>query len=247
MAEKTIENTKPKRLRSSAYPAIGLENAVKLTERLHGNLGRGPYGRDAMAKAIGYGSLSGLAGQKIAALTHFGLLSRKANAYQQSTLADRILRPVSDKDKHSAILESAQTPKLYSNLITKFRNLALPTLLHNIISREFNISDKVSQKATEDFKNSLEFAGLLKNGVVIEPAEVSEPVSKEQEQPKNELNASSEDQIQEKSVSIELGLGARIFFPNSLSFHVATGAFSEELKKIKEKLKKLVKENNMEG
>ncbi|MDP2720700.1 MAG: hypothetical protein Q8O75_02045, partial [bacterium] len=183
MAKENIESTKPKRVRSSAYPAIDLENALKLTERLRGNLGQGPYARDAMAKAIGYGSLSGLAGQKIAALAHFGLLSRKANAYQQSTLADRILHPVSDQDRHSAILESAQTPKLYTNLITKFRKLALPTLLHNIISREFNISEKISQKAAEDFKNSLEFAGLLKNGVVIEPVEVNEHASKEQGQP----------------------------------------------------------------
>lgn len=155
-----------KRERSVAYPSFSLNEAIESSVQLRTTLGKGPYSRNEAAIALGYKGVSGISATKISTMVHFGLLNRNGNTYSQSELAERINHPLSDEDRNSAINEAVQMPKLYKDLLTRFAGEALPTQLGNILIRN-GISAKISDSVAENFKNSLEFSGSLKNGVVL--------------------------------------------------------------------------------
>lgn len=199
--------TKTKTQRSSSYPSIGLEEAIKGTKTLRDSLGRGPYSREMASEALGHAKISGTAAAKIAAMAYFGLLIRTGNVYSQSPLAERIFLKVSEEDKLSAIREAAKTPKLYRELIDKYSGSSLPSLLNNILAREFGINEKVSRHVAELFSTSLEYAGLLKNGVVHSDGS---PPSENLEKPSiDKLSKKPSDREAEKNsgtLVVEVGL-----------------------------------------
>lgn len=159
-----------KRERSAAYPSDTLSAAIQFCADLREKLGKGPYSREEAAIGLGHKGVSGTSGMKIATLVHFGLLNRFGNTYTQSELAERINHPVSENDRIAAITDAAKMPKLYNDLILQFSGQALPSQLANILIRK-GISSKVSQVVADDFKASMEFAGLLKNGVLFDAAD----------------------------------------------------------------------------
>lgn len=161
-----------KRERSVAYPALSLDRAIESSSELRTKLGKGPYGREDAAVALGHKGVSGASATKIASLVHFGLLTRNGNTYSQSELGERINHPLSDYDRTEAILEVMKTPKLYKDLFDQFTGQAIPTQLANILVRK-GVSSKVAQTVADDFKSSAEFSGCLKNGVLFNDAEVA--------------------------------------------------------------------------
>ena len=155
MTDKTAEKQKEK-TRSAAYPVLTLEGAINFLKEMKDSLGKGPYSREAVAAA--FNKSAGHTARKIAALVHFGLLSRKGNVYAiNDELANRILYPTSDEDRKQAVSESLMRPKLYSQLIMKFSSQALPLLLNNILVREFKINENVASEVASDFKQSPPF------------------------------------------------------------------------------------------
>lgn len=174
---------KKKRERSVAYPSFSLKEAIGSSDQLRKALGKGPYSRDEAAIALGYKGVSGISATKISTMVHFGLLNRNGNTYSQSELAERINHPLSDEDRNNAISEAIQIPKLYKDLLAQFSGQALPTQLGNILIRK-GISAKISDSVAENFQNSLEFSGSLKNGVVLAIPDFSSKNSDDQEEKK---------------------------------------------------------------
>ncbi|MFA6017382.1 MAG: hypothetical protein WC744_04825 [Patescibacteria group bacterium] len=226
-----------KRIRSNAYPAIGLEEAIQSVDELRKNLGQGPYSRLSAAQALGYKSVSGASATKIAALVHFGLLIRIIDTYRQSPLSDRILIPTGDKDKQEAVIESLKTPKLYSKLINDLQGKSLPSMLPNMLYHSFKINERVTKEVANNFINSIEFVGILKNGVINDI--------------KNEINTQSQTTIKTPSqipsrpvfvgqkinetgggMSIPLNSGIIVYFPDRLVRKVANGIFADTLKTL---------------
>lgn len=177
---------KKKRERSTAYPSFHLGEAIDLSFKLREAMGKGPYGRDEAAVALGYKGVSGISATKISTMVHFGLLNRNGNTYSQSELAERINHPLSDEDRNNAISEAVQIPKLYKDLLAQFSGQALPTQLGNILIRK-GISAKISDSVAENFQKSLEFSGSLKNGVVLTTPDFSNKKSDTQEE--KEINS----------------------------------------------------------
>lgn len=172
--ETELNQNKTHRERSTSYPAVSLEQSIILASQLKDALGKGPYSREAASKAMGHQKETGASAAKIAALVHFGLLNRVGNTYSQSSLATRILLPTSEQDKQFAIKEAVRTPKLYKLLINAYEGSSLPSLLKNILVNNYGILEKYSANVAEIFKKSLEFAGLLKNGVIVNEEELME-------------------------------------------------------------------------
>ena len=152
--------------RSTAYPGITLEKAIEATKLLRDNLGTGPYSRDSAATALGYKAVSGASIQKISACVHFGLLSRKSNAYSQSELADKMFRFISEEERVQAIRQAVQKPTLYTKLISEFSGRALPKMLDNVLVRNYGITERVAKDVANVFEKSVQFAGLLQNGII---------------------------------------------------------------------------------
>src|SRR3989344_7629034 len=146
---KKVFTESKERVGNSRYPVTDLKSAIQKTDDLRKRLGSGPYSRLEAAKALDYRGVSGASSTMVAALVHFGLLSRVHNTYKQSSLANRILIPTSDYDKKMAIAEAVKTPKLYRLLISNFKGTALPTLLPNVLFHSYNINEKVSKKVAK--------------------------------------------------------------------------------------------------
>jgi len=164
MADK--DGTEKKLNRSTAYPGINLEKAIEATKLLRENLGSGPYSRDSAASALGYKGVSGASVQKISACVHFGLLTRTGNAYSQSAIADQIFRSISDDEHQQAIIAAAQSPTLYEKLISEFNGKALPKMLDNVLVRSYGITERVAKEAATTFTQSMQFSGILENGII---------------------------------------------------------------------------------
>jgi hypothetical protein len=161
---------KPKRVRSSSYPAVNLDKAIERAQIIKNNLGKGPFSRESAARALGYSGLSGKSTTVIAALVHYGLLARKADTYTISELTDAILTYRDESERKTAVLKAAQTPKLYSSLIKAYEGRSLPAMMGHILARDYGINERVAPQVAKTFAESMTFAGLLVNGVLTLPS-----------------------------------------------------------------------------
>lgn len=153
--------------RGIKYPADNLESAIDLLSRVKNSLGYGGASREILAEALGYRGISGTSARKIGSLTHYDLVERVGNgAYRISDLGRRILVPTSDSEKQEAIAEAAKRPALFSALFQKYEDRSLPTLLPNILTREHGVASSAAEQAANTFRETAEYAGLLRRGVL---------------------------------------------------------------------------------
>src|SRR5262249_17169587 len=66
------------------------------------------------------------------------------------------------------IAEAARRPNLYAALIARHSGESLPTLLTNLIVREHGVLPSVAETAAKNFRETMEFAGLLRKGILSE-------------------------------------------------------------------------------
>lgn len=205
--------------RSPMYP---LGEAISMIQAVRTNLGEGPFDRTAIASALNQSVSSGAFAVRVGALTHFGLLEREANVYRVSQLAEKIIYPTSDAVKQSALVAAACTPNLYQDLIAAFRGKALPQLLQNILIHNHEVSSSTAKEVASRFRQTMEFAGLLRQGVLYsdpaaeaDPLTVSKPESIEViEPPKIVANKEPEDCY---SIPVSKGRKAAVKLPLPLS------------------------------
>jgi hypothetical protein len=169
-------STKPEPVRGERgvqYPADNLQSAVSMVGRVRDGIGFSPASRETIAAALGHKVISGTSGRKLAVLAHFGLLERVGGgSYRVSELAKRILIPTSPTERVQAIAEAVRTPALYAALIERYQGHALPTMLANVLTRELGVFETSAEHAAQEFRASVDYAGLLRNGVLLsEPAD----------------------------------------------------------------------------
>ena len=179
-----------KRERSRRHPAIALERAVSLVQRIQTQIGFQAASREIIAEAMGHGGLTGPAASKIAALLYFDLLVKEGPRVRIAPLGRQILVPTSEGEKAEALVEAVKAPSLYRELIDRYSEAPLPGLLTNLLMRDFGIAGKRGAEVEKVFRASVEYAGLLRNGILYadidEAAEGTEPETwqtSEQEDP----------------------------------------------------------------
>ncbi|MFA5130175.1 MAG: hypothetical protein WC477_04660 [Patescibacteria group bacterium] len=231
-----------KRGRSHAYPSLNLERAIGLMEKLTKQLGKGPYNRESVAGGLGFKNISGASASAIGALTHFGLLERNGGSYKRSELTERILSPTSDEEKRIGIIDALNAPTLYSSLIKKYNNQALPLLLNNILQREYGILQTASTRAVQVFRESAEYAGILKNGVItteykeVSQNEISEDEETRQGNIQTQTTILPSKKVLKDVVEFPLEAGVRLIVPSDVMSAFALGEFAVELKALRDKL-----------
>jgi hypothetical protein len=204
----------------------GLETAIEMLERVREAVGLAAASRETLVEALGYKSINGASARKVAVLSHFGLLDRVGKGTSKvSELGRRILMPVSDNDKIQAIANAARKPTLFSQLFDRLNGHALPSLLPNLLVREFGVFHGSAESVADTFRASMEYAGLLSNGVLseeIRPAleSANTPDSKESgaRQPHNEPLSdgleSTKAELQRYTIALDgAGRVARIEIP----------------------------------
>lgn len=170
--------------RGVQYPGDSLREAVALLEKMKAELGFAPSSRETIAEALGYKGITGTSARKLGVLTHFELIEKVSNGvYRISELGRRILLPTSDADRATALGEAVSKPALYALLLSKLAGGALPNMLSNILVREYNVNSAGGEQAAKAFRDSLDFAGMLRNGVVSLTPEPAAPPPGVSEQP----------------------------------------------------------------
>lgn len=237
---KKSPESKAKRERSTAYPAISLKEAVDLSGKLINAYSKSPFSRELAVQAIGYNSVTGTSAPKVAALVHYGLLERSGSAYKNSDLASRITDFVSEEDKKEALIKALVNPKLFASLINEYSGKAIPGLLKNILVSQYKIGRKVAEDVANTFKESSEFAGVYVNGVIteisIDSSDSKDEVKiNESKSPRQHIGGS--DVRKEMGVhhgsssmqSVALPSGIIISYPTEIAYLFAIGKFGNEI------------------
>lgn len=173
--------------RGVQYPADNLAEALVMLEKVKAAIGLSAAKRELIANALGYKSMSGHAARRLGSLSHFGLLERAGKgAARISPLGKAILMPTSDEERARSIVEAVRTPNLFATLIAKYSGHALPSMLTNLLAREHGVNASGSEAAANTFRESVEFAGLLKNGVLSSEVAVESRKDSEREPDKAE-------------------------------------------------------------
>lgn len=161
------------RRRSRGYPGHDLSKAVEFLRKIKEAIGLGQCKREDLAEALGHvkvtghAKVSGPAGRKIGCLTHFGLMDVQAGGiYQASRLAQKILTPTDDAEGKAALVEAFKFPSLYKELYSRYADSKLPSLLPNILVREFGIVEKKADSVVRNFRASAKFIGFLEGDVL---------------------------------------------------------------------------------
>ncbi|MCP3963544.1 MAG: hypothetical protein GY719_37385 [bacterium] len=156
------------RKRSRAYPAVDLPGAIAVIDDLTRELGWEGQNRAAMAEALGFASAkSGAAGRLIAAMYHYGFLSRRSGLYTPTELARQLLEsPAEEGLRREAFLH----PKLFHDIVERYRDVgAVPRDLGEALAAHCGIRRKVSHDVARIFMESARYAAVLAaDGVFLE-------------------------------------------------------------------------------
>ena len=196
-------------------PGFTLEEAIGLIKQLREARGNGPYAREVVAEGLGHKMVSGSAARKVGALAHFGLLDRADGVYVMSELSKRILTPVADNERQRAIAEAASSPTMYREILERFKDQPLPRQFANILHRDFGVSLKASESSAATFKDTMEFAGLLRNGVLYTQSEQDPDSAHTPTEDPTEQSATHAQPAEQQTVSEHTGGTQRFSIPLS--------------------------------
>jgi hypothetical protein len=169
-------NAKVKKHRSPGYPATNLATAVKLARKLY-PAGRHPLGIEVIAQQWGYKSVTSSASY-VAALKQFGLLSEeKGGPERMLRLSEWGMDIGVDQDGRSsecrmAIEKAALHPALYAELWGKWHPPLPPDAeMRRYLERERGFNPKHVAACIDDYKSTLDFAGLISSGRMVNEQE----------------------------------------------------------------------------
>lgn len=232
---------KKTRKRSASYPAFSLQEVIDATKSLKEKLGDGPYSREHMATALGYKGVTGSSGMKIASCVHFGLLERNGNTYSQSELASRYFNYLSDDERTQILVEAFGGPALYQKLIAEYNGKSLPQMLESIFVRNYGIQENAARGAVANFRDSAEFVGALKNGVLnVEIGGEGATSERHADAVRNEMSAQGSGQPNQPNVtnvtsghlSVTLPSGLVVSYTQELASAFAFGIFGQKLMEL---------------
>jgi hypothetical protein len=170
MQEDVKDDVRRVRLRSPGYPAIGLQEAIERVAKLYAQDKTAVVPMDAAGKHIGFAKAHGQALMFLSALRKFGLVEYPSDSRVVVTrrAVDILTFPEGHERREKAVQEAALSPNIYLELFERYRNSGLPSdeaiAPELIADKGFNPSAVAS--FLKDFRASLEYAGLLADGVL---------------------------------------------------------------------------------
>lgn len=109
------------RMRSPNFPALTLEEAMKVAGTLYSKVRKTTVDRDAAAKELGYTGLTGRSLKVLGALNQYGLIDNTAKGQCRVTeLAETALHGFPEAEKIGAIQRAARSPALFGAIYDEF-------------------------------------------------------------------------------------------------------------------------------
>jgi hypothetical protein len=152
--------------RSTSYPAITIEDAIKFVGEVYKNFRSSIAKRDDIASVI-----EGFNHRQLAASSYYLLLTREKDTYQVSNTYLILTNPVLEKDrkkteieKRGELLKCFYAPKLYKQLIEKFDGDVIPDTLIAHLVRFHGITPDAAPTAADVFLRNAKYCDLLSDG-----------------------------------------------------------------------------------
>ena len=241
--------------RSRAYPVITLTEAFTRLVRLNDNLGiNGRYNRETIANGMGYSSLNGKASRAVAALSHYGLLTRTKELYSFSALARKYLLPNDDNDQAAATRTAALAPALFAEIYQAFKGQIIPKQFANRLVNEFGIQPKAASDVERIFRSTMTSAGLMLPNNVLDDidqgsSDMNEVAGMEKSQ--DAKNSGVDEPHNQKPkiadaeghLTVRLPSGLMISYGQDLASAFAFGTFGDQLKALDDAIKKYLNGN----
>jgi hypothetical protein len=173
MAETTTKNS---RLRSPAYPYLDLQESVDKLELFYKaeSLHHTPV--NVAATDIGYKDGSNRGWRALASLTSFGLLDEEGSKENRHVFLSDLGKEIihfGDKesaDAKKAIREAALKPTIYTDLWTLWlkdgQSLPSEEAMKRYLIKEKAFNPQSVDDFIKGFKNTLNYAGLIKDGKI---------------------------------------------------------------------------------
>jgi hypothetical protein len=160
-------------LRSSVpYAGFPLPEGLRVAEAIQKAGGREATEPEVMA-VMGLSSIQSHAwSYRISTAKEFGLIERVGRSDEAKLRVTDLFmmyaHPGSESEKHAALMQIVLKPTVYGPLLARYRGAPKPdvTGLSNVLMREHGIKETMRKKAAEAFLGTIEFAGLIVNGVV---------------------------------------------------------------------------------
>ena len=165
MVEEMAKGTKE---RSAVYPAVALDECVEFVKTVN-KLGGRKVASTSIAEALGVSPATYSFRAKVSSSKQFGLIKSTGGTVELCDIAKKLLYPTDDLSNKQLLIQCLMTAPLYKKLIEKYNDNAVPTTerLGNILFQEHSITRTAKDNAAKKFIASLEYAGVLQNGVLI--------------------------------------------------------------------------------
>lgn len=169
-----MEADKRTKERSAAYPGAPIVDILEFVAQLKKAFQKTMFTREDIMNILNRGST---VRRDIAAAVQYGLVDKTVGeGYKLTQLSEYILSPISPEEKMDNIAECFKRPKLYSDLIEKYKGQTLPAdeVLAVVLARQHNITSLAAPQAVEIFIENAQFAGLLNEQRVLMPVKSQE-------------------------------------------------------------------------
>ena len=143
-----------------AYPPVGIDEALKFAEIID-KLGGRNISEPTLLKELGLNTRTKSFWAKTAGAKQFDLIAVDGKTYTLTERARLLLRPKSENERETLLIETFRTPELYKNLYERFQEKPIPDTLPNILHHDYSMNKNVSKDAAEAFIESAKFVGLL--------------------------------------------------------------------------------------
>ena len=160
MQEDQTEKDKKLVLRSAAYPNITIEEAIEFVAQIKKSFPNTFFTREDVVAILQRTTIN----RDISSSVHYGLLEKQiGEGYKLSKRVNIILNYIDEEERDKTIIECFYTPKLYIDLIEKYKEHVLPPdqQLKTILSRFHNITEAAAPQAVEIFVQNAYYSKLL--------------------------------------------------------------------------------------
>ena len=149
------------RMRSPNFPALPLEEALKVAGELYGKVRKVTLDREAAAKELGYSGLTGRSVKVLGALNQYGLIDNVSKGKCHVTdLAETALHGFPQEEKAGAIRTAARAPALFRAIFDEYgEDIQSEHAIRSLLLKR-GFTDRGVESALESFLATQRFAVL---------------------------------------------------------------------------------------
>lgn len=220
----TPEGDKKNIQRSASYPYYTIEESIDFVSKMKVPFQSTRFSREDASKIVHKVDVS----RDVASAVQYGLLEKLiGEGYKVTQAAQYIINPISDDEKKDNIIECFRKPKLYNDLIEKYKDQILPNdaQFHVILNRFHSITESAVPQAARVFIQNATFAGLLNKQRIL-----SDGKSRPSDEPSKAASPEEERQtINSVLLSQDTGNANRMATPTENSAHHKQPLLLEEM------------------